>query len=107
MWEHQVGLYQGANMSLLKTVFEVNLGLFGKKPAEGCVCSPARHNFVSLTRTAALLSARSFCSSFATTSATHPSRTSRRPSPRTSSRSGTRFPSRLSSPTASWATTST
>ena len=30
MWEHQVGLYQGANMSLLKTVFEVNLGLFGK-----------------------------------------------------------------------------
>ena len=29
MWEHQVGLYQGANMSLLKTVFEVNLSLFG------------------------------------------------------------------------------
>ncbi|KDN35946.1 root hair defective 3 GTP-binding protein [Tilletiaria anomala UBC 951] len=28
MWEHQVGLYQGANMGLLKTVFEVNLGLF-------------------------------------------------------------------------------
>ncbi|CAO1617569.1 unnamed protein product [Parajaminaea phylloscopi] len=28
MWEHQVGLYQGANMALLKTVFEVNLGLF-------------------------------------------------------------------------------
>ena len=27
--EHQIGLYQGANMSLLKTVFEVNLGLFG------------------------------------------------------------------------------
>lgn len=33
MWEHQVGLYQGANMSLLKTVFEVNLGLFGKSGA--------------------------------------------------------------------------
>ncbi|KAK0542898.1 Dynamin-like GTPase that mediates homotypic ER fusion [Tilletia horrida] len=28
MWEHQVGLYQGANMGLLKTVFEVNLSLF-------------------------------------------------------------------------------
>lgn len=35
MWEHQVGLYQGANMSLLKTVFEVNLGLFGKKQMDG------------------------------------------------------------------------
>ena len=30
MWEHQVGLYQGANMGLLKTVFEVNLQLFLK-----------------------------------------------------------------------------
>lgn len=30
IWEHQVGLYQGANMGLLKTVFEVNLLLFGK-----------------------------------------------------------------------------
>ncbi|KAJ7594483.1 root hair defective 3 GTP-binding protein [Mycena floridula] len=30
-WEHQIGLYQGANLALLKTVFEVNLGLFGKK----------------------------------------------------------------------------
>jgi len=30
MWEHQVGLYQGANMGLLKTVFEVNLQLFVK-----------------------------------------------------------------------------
>ncbi|EIM81307.1 protein SEY1 [Stereum hirsutum FP-91666 SS1] len=34
VWEHQVGLYQGANMGLLKTVFEVNLGLFGKKSAD-------------------------------------------------------------------------
>ncbi|KAI0297208.1 protein SEY1 [Multifurca ochricompacta] len=34
LWEHQVGLYQGANMGLLKTVFEVNLGLFGKKTQE-------------------------------------------------------------------------
>jgi GTPase Era involved in 16S rRNA processing len=30
LWEHQVGLYQGANMGLLKTVFEVNLQLFLK-----------------------------------------------------------------------------
>ncbi|KAI9727700.1 MAG: Dynamin-like GTPase that mediates homotypic ER fusion [Chrysothrix sp. TS-e1954] len=30
MWENQVGLYQGANMALLKTVFEVNLQLFLK-----------------------------------------------------------------------------
>lgn len=30
IWETQVGLYQGANMGLLKTVFEVNLSLFGK-----------------------------------------------------------------------------
>jgi hypothetical protein len=28
LWEHQVGLYQGANMGLLKTVFEVNLQIF-------------------------------------------------------------------------------
>jgi protein SEY1 len=31
MWEHQVGLYQGANMGLLKTVLEVNLQLFQKE----------------------------------------------------------------------------
>lgn len=31
MWEHSVGLYNGANMGLLKTVFEVNLQLFGSK----------------------------------------------------------------------------
>ncbi|KAH9948961.1 protein SEY1 [Amylocystis lapponica] len=35
LWEHQIGLYQGANMALFKTVFEVNLGLFGKKTADG------------------------------------------------------------------------
>ncbi|KAJ7646846.1 RHD3/Sey1 [Roridomyces roridus] len=35
LWEHQVGLYQGANMGLLKTVFEVNLGLFGKNVNNG------------------------------------------------------------------------
>jgi protein SEY1 len=32
--EHQVGLYQAANMGLLKTVFEVNLALFGHKSQE-------------------------------------------------------------------------
>jgi protein SEY1 len=31
MWEHMVGLYNGANMGLLKTVFEVNLQLFQKE----------------------------------------------------------------------------
>ncbi|OMH78541.1 Protein SEY1 [Zancudomyces culisetae] len=30
MWENMVGLYNGANMGLLKTVFEVNLMLFGR-----------------------------------------------------------------------------
>ncbi|GAC74522.1 hypothetical protein PANT_12d00012 [Moesziomyces antarcticus T-34] len=34
LWEHQVGLYQGANMGLLKTVFEVNLGLFQASKAK-------------------------------------------------------------------------
>lgn len=34
LWETQVGLYQGANMGLLKTVFEVNLSLFGKSKLE-------------------------------------------------------------------------
>ncbi|KAK5778878.1 hypothetical protein RI543_003805 [Arxiozyma heterogenica] len=29
LWEQQIGLYQGNNMGLLKTVFEVNLSLFG------------------------------------------------------------------------------
>ena len=37
LWEHQVGLYQGANMGLLKTVFEVNLGPFGRKAQDGYV----------------------------------------------------------------------
>jgi GTPase Era involved in 16S rRNA processing len=37
IWEHQVGLYQGANMGLLKTVFEVNLQLFVKD--NKCACS--------------------------------------------------------------------
>ncbi|ODV58657.1 dynamin-like GTPase SEY1, partial [Ascoidea rubescens DSM 1968] len=31
IWENQIGLYQGANLGLLKTVFEVNLSLFSNK----------------------------------------------------------------------------
>ncbi|GJE90121.1 P-loop containing nucleoside triphosphate hydrolase [Phanerochaete sordida] len=34
LWENQVGLYQGANMVLLKTVFEVHLSLFGNKTVD-------------------------------------------------------------------------
>lgn len=37
IWEHQVGLYQGANMGLLKTVFEVNLQLFLKDSKYGVI----------------------------------------------------------------------
>lgn len=38
IWEHQVGLYQGANMGLLKTVFDVNLQLFIKDKRYGDLC---------------------------------------------------------------------
>jgi hypothetical protein len=34
IWQTQVGLYHGANMGLLRTVFEVNLSLFGKSKLE-------------------------------------------------------------------------
>ncbi|KAI9104735.1 RHD3/Sey1 [Phlyctochytrium arcticum] len=34
MWENQVGLYHGANLGLLKTVFEVNLQLFQQNGAQ-------------------------------------------------------------------------
>lgn len=37
IWEHQVGLYQGANMGLLKTVFEVNLSLFAQNRQKSCL----------------------------------------------------------------------
>ena len=47
IWETQVGLYQGANMGLLKTVFEVNLQLFLKdRKYVASIFSPA---FVRLT----------------------------------------------------------
>ena len=55
IWEHQVGLYQGANMGLLKVVFEVNLELFLKDNkyahhALGCrkIANKARSNPRSL-----------------------------------------------------------
>lgn len=53
IWEHQVGLYQGANMGLLKTVFEVNLGLFLKS---GYVlsCIPTLSTGTSFSRIALL-----------------------------------------------------
>lgn len=69
IWEHQVGLYQGANMGLLKTVFEVNLQLFvkdSKYVADSGFCTTC----VADMRFPGLLHAP-FCSSlFATTSAT-------------------------------------
>lgn len=43
LWEHQIGLYQGANMGLLKTVMEVNLALFQaakSKTGKGCAATP-------------------------------------------------------------------
>ena len=42
IWEHQVGLYQGANMGLLKVVFEVNLELFLKDKKYGIALLPLR-----------------------------------------------------------------
>jgi hypothetical protein len=60
LWEHQIGLYQGANMGLLKTVFEVNLGLFGK--AGACVI-PFPYTLVPDSRDALeRISARCYCS---------------------------------------------
>ena len=44
IWEHQVGLYQGANMGLLKTVFEVNLQLFLKDRKYVCF-APVYHSY--------------------------------------------------------------
>ncbi|KAH9824355.1 RHD3/Sey1 [Melampsora americana] len=41
LWEHQVGLYQGANMGLLKTVFEVDLALFQANKAKQKLNSPS------------------------------------------------------------------
>ncbi|CAO3615002.1 unnamed protein product [Mucor fragilis] len=50
LWEHQVGLYQGANMGLLKTVFEVNLQLFqNQKSKEKTLLLIVIRDFVGAT----------------------------------------------------------
>lgn len=41
VWEHQIGLYQGNNLGLLKTVFEVNLSLFNTKTTTNKSNSPS------------------------------------------------------------------
>ena len=72
IWEHQVGLYQGANMGLLKTVFEVNLQLFVKDSK--CVYE----HLVGRCKADSTLErslSPSYSSSFAITSEQHPSRT--------------------------------
>jgi hypothetical protein len=63
IWEHQVGLYQGANMGLLKTVFEVNLQLFIKDSK--CVCGQCTPQCHADSRTEPYPS-RSYSSSFVT-----------------------------------------
>jgi GTPase Era involved in 16S rRNA processing len=79
IWEHQVGLYQGANMGLLKTVFEVNLQLFIKDSK--CV-HKSLARFTLLTATEQSLNPSSSSSS-ATTSEPRPSKTSKTPSHKT------------------------
>ncbi|BFZ58040.1 Dynamin-like GTPase that mediates homotypic ER fusion [Savitreella phatthalungensis] len=37
MWETQVGLFHGANMALLKTVFDVDLQIFGSARTRSCL----------------------------------------------------------------------
>ncbi|CDK26301.1 unnamed protein product [Kuraishia capsulata CBS 1993] len=37
IWEYQVGLYQGANLGLLRTVFEVNLALFSQERTKSLI----------------------------------------------------------------------
>lgn len=65
-------------MGLLKTVFEVNLGLFGKKSADRFVMLFLRAPDVTLIMpTIAPANEHSFSSSFVTTSAPHRSPTSR------------------------------
>ncbi|KAI8815264.1 root hair defective 3 GTP-binding protein [Cladochytrium replicatum] len=49
MWENQVGLYNGANMGLLKTVFDVNLQLFQKKGSPKTMLLFVIRDFTSVT----------------------------------------------------------
>lgn len=48
IFEHQVGLYQGANMELLKTVMEVNLSLFHEQ-SKKCLLLFVIRDFTGLT----------------------------------------------------------
>lgn len=95
IWEHQVGLYQGANMGLLKTVFEVNLQLFIKDSK--CVHEyPA--GVTLLTATEQSLNPSSSSSS-ATTSEPRPSKTSKTPSHKTCQNCGPPFQNQRDSKT--------
>lgn len=78
IWEHQVGLYQGANMGLLKTVFEVNLQLFLKDKQYVEFDLAYAMSGLGANQLAVLPTALSFSSSFVISSARHRSRTSRR-----------------------------
>ena len=97
IWEHQVGLYQGANMGLLKTVFEVNLQIFQKDRQYVYYTKRLRDHF--LIHLANPLSPLflgplqdlSFSSSFVTILATHPYRISEIPWCKISRKSGPRF----------------
>lgn len=92
IWEHQVGLYQGANMGLLKTVFEVNLQLFLKDQKCVTLSGQAR---VEADKPLDQSLARSCFSSFVTTLAPLLWRISVRHSFRTCRGYGPHFPNRL------------
>ena len=77
IWEHQVGLYQGANMGLLKTVFEVNLQLFLKDKQCAFLLSFIV-NMLCANRSTVLPTALYYSSSFVISSARHHSRTCKR-----------------------------
>jgi hypothetical protein len=78
IWEHQVGLYQGANMGLLKTVFEVNLQLFLKDKQYVAFVLIYAMPDPGANRFAVLPTALSFSSSFVISSVRHRSKTFRR-----------------------------
>lgn len=82
IWEHQVGLYQGANMGLLKTVFEVNLQLFVKDTKyvcpDPCTCTCTCTCLYTDTHAELFLNL-SYSSSFAITLAPPHSRTYKTP----------------------------
>jgi hypothetical protein len=78
IWEHQVGLYQGANMGLLKTVFEVNLQLFLKDKQYVSFRSSASLCASGANLSTVPLTGPSYSSSFAISLVPHHSRTCRR-----------------------------